>query len=340
MTKIIIVFMCLFSFNSFSECVHERNIVGSELKFLTLKHEVFVKQTNERYIPLKKIKINPNKRYNVQLLPKKHFLLESTDSHLDYNKNFLKYYTYTRLKNYIKSKSSLLMKAGLDVRTIGKSLEGRDLYAITPKKLQDKKTILMFGRHHGDEGTANWIIEGFIDEYLSNSKFRNENQLILYPMINPDGAEAHSRYNSNGRDLNRSWNKNVSSSHDEIKIYNKHLKSLLSKVGKNIFITLDMHGSFTKDFIYRVRENYVNLDYYNKQQIFIEALAMFDTWQNGNYQLSNGDPAMARIVLINTYKLNAMTHETIKDIPLKNSGSRSLETLKAQGKAIIDTIML
>jgi hypothetical protein len=196
----------------------------------------------------------------------------------------------------------------------------------------------MFGRHHGDEGTANWIIEGFVSDFLNaSSEYHEQFQLILYPMVNPDGAEAQSRYNENNRDLNRSWSMDNSKTYDEAKIIHNNLRQFL-KNPNQVIIGLDMHGSFTKDFIYRVEDNYVDRAFYDHQQEFIDQLGSYDIWQKGNYELSNGHPKMARIVLINGYGLNALTHETPRDIKIKNKPGRSKESLKKQGSDIFNSL--
>lgn len=317
-----------------AECVHEKTLLGIELSTEAIEHNVYVETQDSIYKPLSSVKIDNKKYYKVQLLDRKPRL----KSVGDYNKKYIEYYSYGRIQKYLSESSELIKAAGLETRVIGKSIRGRNLYAVTPVDLVKKKTILMFGRHHGDEGTANWIIEGFFNEYLTNKKFRDEYQLILYPMVNPDGTEAKTRYNANGRDLNRSWHKDPSGDRDEIKIIHGDLRKFMAKVNKDIFIALDMHGSFREDFIYRVKKNYVTREFYNIQQNFIDELGGIDPWQNGNFQLSNGDPAMARLVLINHYKKNAMTHESIRDIPKRNRDGRTKSTLMDQGLAVIKSI--
>ena len=105
-----------------------------------------------------------------------------------------------------------------------------------------------------------------------------------------------------------------------------------------VVVALDMHGSFTQDFIYRVKKNYVSRDFYNLQQKFIDELGTMDPWQNGNFQLSNGDPRMARLVLVNHYNKNAMTHESIRNVKLRNSRGRTKQSLIEQGFAVFKTI--
>ena len=338
MTKLLILLSVVVSSLAYSKCVHEKDLLGSEILNISLEHNVFVSTEGARFVPSSQIRLIKNKKYTVQIFDKSFSVTKSKDPHNEYNRKYVKYYTYARMQNYLKSNKILIESAGYEVRVVGKSIEGRDLFAVTPKAVTNKKTILMLGRHHGDEGTANWIIEGFFNEYLSNKTFRDTYQLILYPMVNPDGTEAHTRYNANGRDLNRSWHKSLLRSYDESKIIHKDLKNFMKKIKDQVFIALDMHGSFSEDFIYRVKKNYVSRDFFNKQQEFIDELGSYDTWQNGNDKKSNGDPAMARLVLINHYKKNAMTHETIRNITKNNNLGRNLQSLQNQGLSLIKTI--
>lgn len=333
MKKLLILAILVLSFNTLAECVHEKTVYGSELKNIT-NAQVFVEAGNAIFRPVSQISIDEDKLYNIQLTHS-HSKLKNSG---DYNAKYIEYYGYGRMLKYLSDNKELIRNAGYQLREIGKSIKGRKLFSVTPKQYKNKKTIVMFGRHHGDEGTANWIIEGFFNEYLTNKKFRDEFQLVLYPMINPDGTEAKSRYNANGRDLNRSWHANPKEDFDEIKTIHGDLRKIMKKIGQKIFIALDMHGSFSKDFIYRVERNYVSIDFYNSQQNFIDELGIYDPWQEGRFILSNGDERMARLVLINHYKKNAMTHETIKNIPKRNTDGRTKHTLIDQGTAIVKTI--
>lgn len=336
--KINIIYLVLGVSTSYAECVHEKVVLGQEISALQKGHKVYIETPDSRYLEASTQKINKNKKYSIQLAPISLQTFQKSATNNLYNRKYLKYYTYARIQSYLTSKSHELKQAGLELKVIGKSVQGRDLYAIKPSTLKKKKTILMFGRHHGDEGTANWIIEGFLDEYLANKNFRDEYQLLLYPMINPDGAEARTRYNANKRDLNRSWDSKIENTFDEAKIIHRDLKVAMSEVQNNIFIALDMHGSVKKDFFYRVKRNYVSTEFYQQQQTFLDELAIYDKWQDGNFILSNGHPKMARIVLINHYKRNALTHETVKNIKRKNSRSRSIKTLKDQGLSLVKSI--
>ncbi len=329
----------LITFNVQAICVHEKTVLGLNMTSLGEQYQVFVKQADESFSPLSNFTVNPVLNYTVQLLEKRYPLLGDFGS---YNKKYIEYYEYGHLEKFLKNTNALFSKLGYETVVVGKSIEGRNLYSIRPTAKDfdlSKKTIVMFGRHHGDEGTANWIIEGFVADFLqANEAFHDEYQLILYPMVNPDGAMAQTRYNKNRRDLNRSWSTDMGQTYDEAKTIHKDLKQYLSK-SKQVVIALDVHGSFTEDFIYRVDESFIDRDFFSLQQRFIDALGSRDQWQVGNFKRSNGHPKMARIVLVKNYSLNALTHETPRDIKLRNRKNRSKASLIAQGSAMFDSIL-
>lgn len=324
-----------------AECVEEVQVLGKDIQGFTQNNAVYVEVEDGSYEVLENVRIDSKASYKIQLLDKNIEYFKSAKSAKsagDYNERYLEYYTPDHLNRYLKSRRDGLEKIGMEIKVIGKSLKGRDLYAIIPKNLLAKKTILMFGRHHGDEGTANWIIEGFLDEYIKRLDFHNDFQLILYPMINPDGAASRLRYNSRGRDLNRSWKASPEGSYDEIKTIFSDAKKYIDILGDKIILAADMHGSIGEDFIFRVTRSFVSPIFYGLQQSFIDELSKLDFWQKGSFKLSNGDPNMARIRLINHYNLNAITHETVKNIPRKSS--RRLVDLNAQGVSLLHAIDL
>lgn len=334
---ILIPLVILFSTQAFSECIHERKIIGAQIVKLIQDHDVWIKNHKNQFLKVRSLeKINPKLIYQVQYRDKKAMTHFSNSD--DYNDKYLEYYSVKRLKLFIKRKKKIIENRGYKINTIGLSVKGEDLFYIGPQKLDyNKKTIVMFGRHHGDEGTANWIIEGFANHFFHSNHLMEKYNLLLYPMVNPDGANARTRYNANGRDLNRSWGVDASKSYDEIVTIYSHLEKQFTKIKKPV-IALDMHGSFTRDFIFRVDKSFKGLEFYNLQQNFISRLAHRDQWQKGRFVLSNGDNGMARIRLINRFGLNAMTHETPRDIPLKNSLKRSVRSLMSQGVATAYTI--
>ena len=316
MKKLILIFTFIFfifsySINSYSfdlfnslgySSIYNRDIslLGSEIKelykVLPRNTRIFVKLL-DRYI-----------LYNFYNLP----LIDFSQYNILINyvdQNLTDYYNYFQLLNYLGFVEKGLNNIGYKIISLGRSVQGRILYAILPKKIDlEKKTVVMFFRQHGDEDAQNWIMEGLINAIIANQilGWPDNQQFIIYPMINPDGADMITRYNANGYDLNRVWN----SPKDEIIIIRSHIDTLINQLNLKVSIVWDMHGS-REDFIYRMPPSIVTPEYYDLQSNVIWTLGKYDPWHNGSFIHSGGDPGMARIVMAATYGLNALTHETV-----------------------------
>lgn len=328
----------LMTTSTYGACIHELNTTQEVLQQKSNYHllkDAFVHEGNGIYKKLSSKHISKHMKRGT-----KNFSLQLplvTTSPEGYNDKYLEYYRYQRLLDYLTVSKSQFEKKGYEYHSIGKSLKNRDLFVLKPKDIDpNKKTILMFGRHHGDEGTANWIIEGFLNRVFNDHSFLENYQLVLYPMVNPDGAEAMSRYNSKGRDLNRAWGKNSQESYDEIITIHSHIEKVILEQGIKPIIALDMHGSYTEDFIYRVSKSFKSTNFYNTQQEFISELGAHDIWQKGNFEVSNGHKKMARIMMVRDHSINALTHETPRNISKRSD--RTLADLKEQGHDIVKAI--
>jgi hypothetical protein len=95
-----------------------------------------------------------------------------------------------------------------EVKTAGRSIEGRDIYLV--KYGQGPVKVLLWSQMHGNEPTATMALMDLFnflqeDEAFPEFKAMLHNELSLYfiPMLNPDGAEYFERRNALGVDLNR-----------------------------------------------------------------------------------------------------------------------------------------
>lgn len=98
--------------------------------------------------------------------------------------------------------------ATFEVKTAGRSIEGRDIYLV--KYGQGPVKVLLWSQMHGNEPTATMALMDLFnflqqDEAFQEFKATLHNELSLYfiPMLNPDGAERFERRNTLGVDLNR-----------------------------------------------------------------------------------------------------------------------------------------
>jgi hypothetical protein len=100
--------------------------------------------------------------------------------------------------------------------TLGYSVQGRLLLAIKISDNADYKEpepeVRIVGTHHGNEWISTEIplllARYLLENYGSNPEVTylvDNREIWIYPMHNPDGHEAVSRYNSNGVDLNRDY---------------------------------------------------------------------------------------------------------------------------------------
>lgn len=85
----------------------------------------------------------------------------------------------------------------LEINTIGKSVEGRDLYSLTFGV--GKRSVIYNGAHHGNEWITSMLLMKWLEElckihYINHLEplYKNvyfNNKLYFVPMINPDGVE-------------------------------------------------------------------------------------------------------------------------------------------------------
>ncbi|WP_082489244.1 M14-type cytosolic carboxypeptidase [Dyadobacter sp. Leaf189] len=142
-----------------------------------------------------------------------------------------------------KIKSNKLVK----VERIGQTAEGRSLEIITVGNEKAPKKLFLRGRAHAFEAGGNWTLEGFVNRLLQNDeaskKWLKRYCVYILPMANKDGvARGKTRFNANGYDLNRKWDKPADSL---IAPENFYLEKWLRKMvdeKKKPDLALDVHN--------------------------------------------------------------------------------------------------
>jgi hypothetical protein len=122
--------------------------------------------------------------------------------------NYQKLTSYEELTDYIYQLDD--KNDFLNVDIIGKSVEGRNLYALKFSNSlfgedASKIKVLIFAQQHGDEQSGKEGALIFARELLRQQKIYlfDKIDLVLIPQMNPDGSEIDTRFNANGMDLNR-----------------------------------------------------------------------------------------------------------------------------------------
>jgi hypothetical protein len=100
-------------------------------------------------------------------------------------------YLQTDLESFLKKNSS---NRHLKTSVLTKSRNGRDVELLqigTPSR--DRKAVLVTGRHHAAETIASYVLEGFLQEAMSESElakeFREKYVLYAVPFVDKDGVE-------------------------------------------------------------------------------------------------------------------------------------------------------
>ncbi len=231
-------------------------------------------------------------------------------------------YPYEKVAAYI---DTIKNKPLIDSKIIGTSVEGRDIYkfTITNKAVPDdlKKHVWLNFRVHGDEATQSYVLEGTIEHLLKDTpEVKNLLDKMVFhivPIINPDGAFADVRENSNGMDLNRNWSSPETTfvEEDEIAAVHGEINSLVTDDGKKIAHLIDFHGwNRAEDGGFRSHYNTGNpstnatIPYTREQSCYIKHIKSLDKWQS-YWEYSPGVVTMARLALYNQYGISAVTQE-------------------------------
>jgi len=145
-----------------------------------------------------------------------------------------------------KWEDSLAKSSFVKKETIGRSLLGKPINAITITESDGKKLIVVLSRQHPPEVTGYMAMQEFIKTVSADTdlakKFRKEYELILIPMINPDGVdEGNWRHNVAGVDLNRDWENFVQ---PETKSVKKYLLEKIDTQKAKVYFGIDFHSTY------------------------------------------------------------------------------------------------
>ncbi len=97
-------------------------------------------------------------------------------------------------------------QSGAPVFTLGTSHDGRAVQAIRLGRSDAPRLVILLGRQHPPEVTGAIAMEAFVDTLAQRAKTLGDVQVLVVPMLNPDGsARGHWRANRGAVDINRDW---------------------------------------------------------------------------------------------------------------------------------------
>lgn len=150
-----------------------------------------------------------------------------------------------RISDLDKLLTEIRGKPQVEIMKVGNTAEGRPLEIIRIGNPDAPFSVFLRARAHSWEPGGNWVVQGLIRTLLGkeSAHFLRRYCVYIMPMTNKDGvARGRTRFNTNGKDLNREWDRPA----DRILTPEKYafeswLEMMISK-GKKPQIAIDLHN--------------------------------------------------------------------------------------------------
>ncbi len=115
-----------------------------------------------------------------------------------------------RLSDFDRLLASIRLNPLVQITPIGRTVQGRELEIIRLGQTNAPYRVFLRARAHPWESGGNWVVEGLIHRLLKGDdeakQFLQRYCVFILPMANKDGvANGRTRFNFQGRDLNRNW---------------------------------------------------------------------------------------------------------------------------------------
>lgn len=133
------------------------------------------------------------------------------------------------------------------INAIGKTVQGRDIEIIRVGKDNAPNHVFIRARAHPWEPVGNWVTEGLVRRLLKGDgdaqKFLTRYNVCILPMANKDGvARGGTRFNSQGWDLNRKWDKAADPDYAPENAALEHWLEGEIKAGRRPTFAMDLHN--------------------------------------------------------------------------------------------------
>ncbi len=197
---------------------------------------------------------------------------------------------------------------------IGQTVEGRELEVVRIGDANAPRRVFVRARAHPWEAGSSWVAQGLIDRLLRDDAeargWRSRYVLYVLPMANKDGvARGRTRFNVNGRDLNRNWDRPAD---PVLSPENAALEQWLERMiaaGRAPDLAIELHND-GRGLLHISRPPVPRLPEYLARMAQLEALLRARTWfteghTDGAFRNSGtlGDGWLER------YGIDALVHE-------------------------------
>ncbi len=211
--------------------------------------------------------------------------------------------------------------------TIGLSVEKRPIYKLEEIDNPDikKPYIVIIGRQHPPEITGAQALKPFVETIWGDSdlaqRFRDEYNLIVVPLINPDGvARGHWRHNMRGVDLNRDWGPFTQ---PETQAVEEEFQRF--KTGEDdIVLFLDFHSTWRNLIYTQTDQEPTNPAFFTRDWIAnVKTVLPEEVYSFTREANVTTERPVSKNYMYHTYGIPAMTFEVGDETPLENTETAS-----------------
>jgi hypothetical protein len=187
-----------------------------------------------------------------------------------------------RLSDLDRLVASIRNHPRVQVTSIGKTVEGRDLDMIRIGDPRAPYRVFLRARAHPWESGSNWIVEGLVHRLLKGDadarRFLEHYAVYILPMANKDGvARGMTRFNVRGKDLNRNWDRPAD---PDLAPENAALERWLERMiasGQRPHLAIELHNDGSGR-LHISRPPVPQLPRHLERMATLEALLRKDTW--------------------------------------------------------------
>lgn len=232
-------------------------------------------------------------------------------------------------KDSYKWMASLAAKPFIKSQRAGKSLMGKPVTVLHTSGSNGKRLVVVLSRQHPPEVTGYMAMQEFVETVTGDSdlarRFREQYELIVFPMMNPDGVdEGHWRHSAAGVDLNRDWE---FFRQPEVRAVKDFLSRRTRRNAKVVF-AIDFHSTFYDVFYTNSDTLNTNLPGFTNRWLaaFERAIPGF----RPNVKPSGNGGNVSKSWMMRELKANALTYEVGDDTPrdlLKEKGRVAAEKM-------------
>jgi hypothetical protein len=219
-------------------------------------------------------------------------------------------YTLTDLSKFLET---IKLHPLVKMTEIGKTVEGRPLELVRIGSPSAPRRIFIRARAHAFESGGNWTVEGLIKRLLEKDpeikKYLKQYCLYIMPMANKDGVvRGKTRFNANGYDLNRKWDKLAD---PEIAPENYALEMWLKKMikeNKKPDLLIDLHND-PGGQLHVTRQDKAQGSYLDNMGKLEALLRKYSWFTEGSTKATFRNPGSIGDGLLERYDVHAVIYE-------------------------------